>query len=551
MTEQSPTTHDQHGGSETETSNPRKIGSLLTSILPENITWRTFINLRAFGFSLIRAWTYLMFLGMAASFLSSDAASVLPPAVYISSTITLSAVLFAAALFPKQFHMFMYHPFSKALGPAAAGIGTIMVATCTIPELPGPTLGLLGGITTGFGSGLINLGYGSSYRNEDPKVTYFEVPFSYFGAALVFLLVTLLPDPLPALVIAVLPLIAGWVVFVKLKVWHPETIPNVQPVPFDVGRFAKRVGTAVLLVSIADGIIRSAFMTVTSAGPAEFYPLPMVIGSVITMGTIYVAVAINANEGLRTLYKVVVFAMAFVFLLLPVMRGNGLVEGVLVLTAYGTFNAMIWLLLSEIASVYRLSSVVVFGIGWGMISMGALIESLVGNAVSALAPFDPQTLSLLALIAVVLIFASYLFVFREKDLVEMTSVDSDDQDIQAQAEALVKECRDGAQAHNEQAKAKRAAGPMELVDRRPKFKDRCFQLAQECKLSPKETEIMILYAKGHTSTRIQEELFISRGTVTTHLRHIYQKLDVHNKQELLQLIEMGKPASNLGASNPE
>ena len=181
MTEQSPTTHDQHGGSETETSNPRKIGSLLTSILPENITWRTFINLRAFGFSLIRAWTYLMFLGMAASFLSSDAASVLPPAVYISSIITLSAVLFAAALFPKQFHMFMYHPLSKALGPAAAGIGTIMVATCTIPELPGPTLGLLGGITTGFGSGLINLGYGSSYRNEDPKVPTLRSHFPTLG----------------------------------------------------------------------------------------------------------------------------------------------------------------------------------------------------------------------------------------------------------------------------------------------------------------------------------------------------------------------------------
>ena len=62
-------------------------------------------------------------------------------------------------------------------------------------------------------------------------------------------------------------------------------------------------------------------------------------------------------------------------------------------------------------------------------------------------------------------------------------------------------------------------------------------LAGEYGLSPKETEIMILFAKGRSSTRIQEELYLSRGTVTTHLRHIYQKMDVHGKQEFLDVIE--------------
>ena len=56
-------------------------------------------------------------------------------------------------------------------------------------------------------------------------------------------------------------------------------------------------------------------------------------------------------------------------------------------------------------------------------------------------------------------------------------------------------------------------------------------------LSDRETEIMTLYAKGRSYARLQEELSLSRGTVTTHLQHIYQKLDVHSKQEMLDLIE--------------
>ena len=51
---------------------------------------------------------------------------------------------------------------------------------------------------------------------------------------------------------------------------------------------------------------------------------------------------------------------------------------------------------------------------------------------------------------------------------------------------------------------------------------------------------MILFAKGRSSTRIQEDLYLSRGTVTTHLRHIYTKCNLHNRQDLLDAIEAFK-----------
>ena len=46
-----------------------------------------------------------------------------------------------------------------------------------------------------------------------------------------------------------------------------------------------------------------------------------------------------------------------------------------------------------------------------------------------------------------------------------------------------------------------------------------------------------LFARGRSSSRIADDLYISSGTASTHLRNIYRKLDVHSRQELLDLIE--------------
>ncbi|MBC3186519.1 response regulator transcription factor [Corynebacterium sp. zg-331] len=48
-------------------------------------------------------------------------------------------------------------------------------------------------------------------------------------------------------------------------------------------------------------------------------------------------------------------------------------------------------------------------------------------------------------------------------------------------------------------------------------------------LSPRETEILRALATGATNQQLARSLFISLGTVKTHLLHIYQKLGVDNR----------------------
>ena len=52
-----------------------------------------------------------------------------------------------------------------------------------------------------------------------------------------------------------------------------------------------------------------------------------------------------------------------------------------------------------------------------------------------------------------------------------------------------------------------------------------------CRLTPQETELLKLMVEGHHYKTAAREMGISTNTVSFHLRHIYEKLQVHSKTE--------------------
>jgi len=59
------------------------------------------------------------------------------------------------------------------------------------------------------------------------------------------------------------------------------------------------------------------------------------------------------------------------------------------------------------------------------------------------------------------------------------------------------------------------------------------QSKSEQNLAPREIEILDLISLGFTYQQIAEELCISPQTVRTHIRNIYEKLNVHSKSEAI------------------
>ena len=69
------------------------------------------------------------------------------------------------------------------------------------------------------------------------------------------------------------------------------------------------------------------------------------------------------------------------------------------------------------------------------------------------------------------------------------------------------------------------------------YKNRCLRAAQRYDLTPREGEILSYLARGRNAKYIADQLFVAERTVKTHTYHIYQKMDIHSQQELINIVE--------------
>ena len=130
----------------------------------QEVPLSSLFNLRMLGFSLIRAWVYLMFLGAATSVVTWNGEA-LPPAAFLFSTLCLCALLFSCA-FIRKYNVFITGTkIFRFAGPICTCAGTLCLASATLPGAPQVLLCAVGAVTTGVGSGIIDLGYGDLYRN--------------------------------------------------------------------------------------------------------------------------------------------------------------------------------------------------------------------------------------------------------------------------------------------------------------------------------------------------------------------------------------------------
>lgn len=67
--------------------------------------------------------------------------------------------------------------------------------------------------------------------------------------------------------------------------------------------------------------------------------------------------------------------------------------------------------------------------------------------------------------------------------------------------------------------------------------DRIACLADRCGLTPREREVLVALARGRSARYIADTFVVSKETARTHIRHVYRKLEVHSREELLDLVE--------------
>lgn len=69
------------------------------------------------------------------------------------------------------------------------------------------------------------------------------------------------------------------------------------------------------------------------------------------------------------------------------------------------------------------------------------------------------------------------------------------------------------------------------------FARQCEAAIERYELSPREAEVLSLVVRGRSVPHIAERLYLSRGTVKTHIARIYQKFGARDRQAMIDIIE--------------
>jgi len=85
---------------------------------------------------------------------------------------------------------------------------------------------------------------------------------------------------------------------------------------------------------------------------------------------------------------------------------------------------------------------------------------------------------------------------------------------------------------------KEGGGPMSINI--AKLVIRSFQKNQESPLSKRETQILELIGEGKSRSQIAKELFIDLETVRSHIKNIYNKLDVNSRADAIKMAKQNK-----------
>lgn len=183
------------------------------------------------------------------------------------------------------------------------------------------------------------------------------------------------------------------------------------------------------------------------------------------------------------------------------------------------FNILLWMSVTAIGQRNPLDSVWTFSWSMGASTLGMLAGRLLGDLSLAVAPHD-LTMMLSILAVALFCFVAYcLTALKDFSIVQ-----------------VIHGVRPLSAEQFEGTSENAAAEPSieSLVE------SRCRKLAKEYSLTERESEVLELLASGANARYVQDKLVISYHTVRTHIKHIYTKLDVHNREELIAVLQ-GKP----------
>lgn len=474
-------------------------------------------------------------------------------------------------------------------------LGTALLYTGCIDQV-GAMLAIAAGAIMGLGSSLLLVIWGTTFARFQFATIVLNTAISYVvGIGISVICANWVPSPISGLITILLP-VASMPILLPLipkpyyqrheePIFHPLSANRVNESSFLI-----RFGFPVIVVGVTLGALRS--VCIGQVLPNGSITVQMVFGlSCVCSLVIYImAIALTKRDLFwDTLFRVVMpVTMAGIASIALLSGPYDVLAAFFISMGYVCLEIMFWVFFAGVAQQFRISPIFVFGIGRGLMEFGSIAGSLIVTHVVQ-ANVGELALAQSALILAVSLAVGYAFLPRYREIMSMVSTA---QRPQQRAEAPVHMWEDVADkseiparqtppttasvleaagiatstlgpyggapitlpandahiAPSAAAPAATAAPPApaesapapddeESEEEKGSFRRRCDELSEQFLLSAREKEVLLILAKGHNASFIQEQLCVSKSTAKTHINHIYKKMDIHTQQELLKMVE--------------
>ncbi|WP_294438684.1 response regulator transcription factor [uncultured Slackia sp.] len=481
------------------------------------------------------------------------------------------------------------HPRIELAMAVIASVGTPLLLVSAGDVALTTVLFAAASLLTGIGSGVMWVSWGEHYARIPQEDVELFGPVSAVLGALITLGVSAMSGWVVVAVVASFPLLSGLCLFIARK----EDEANGAPAPAAGGKAAH---VAVLptdnFASSAEAIQSTTAHTDASpdnashedASPFSALAIPATMGRTIVgimVACLFVCVAGALVEGRNSfdslgiqiaLLVSTLFTLAIAFISVVGPRRisisffyrwmcPALVLGFAAIILFGdtlgsylaftmsvaarfAFCLITQMYFARVTSENKMTAVQAYGWGWISVHLGDFLGVLATAAFAEAIADSMITLDQVAAASMAALVVATMFVIDDKRsfaspadnlVAKDASTANDSADIQASGTTAAPKPTNSAKTAEDESAMD--ADPSTLST-----DDRIASIAQEYGLTRRESEVFALLARGRSVPYVRDALVISRETAATHAKHIYAKLGVHSRQELIDLVADYRPS---------
>ncbi len=310
----------------------------------------------------------------------------------------------------------------------------------------------------------------------------------------------------------------------------------------DENRFSNRSFLAVAAMGVWFISIPLGMGRGFPAGPAiylDVLPRGLVLVCVCVVSALWVRFALASRMRALTtsiwvMMQLLLGAGAICFAAWPVNASMG---GAFFMAAALVLQAFIWYMTVAFTSFGWRDPYYYASAAWLAMNLLAILGMRVDSLLTAMFPTNTGV--------IIAIMSFFVLIGAQVVFTRLLASPSEEQAAaQAAAQATSGAGTEGTpteEVHHEPLMGMLAISPQENVSMSSKTPDvhiaqSVMEMGRLFGLTGREVEVLTLYALGHTQARVSEELQLSTNTVHTHIKRIYEKTDLHSRQEILDYI---------------